>query len=152
MTHALYSKLAFSDLHHLRGFEDAEQLLADLTAAYPPQTLAESIRLQKLAADLWREARATRFELRVTERDESFCNEWVTRATNYANAVHRLSENSLAIPEKLDREARESDGDKNQEAKQSVAALVEVPPDPEVPPRKPATSTKLNSSGEESVA
>jgi hypothetical protein len=104
--HGGYTKLAFAELHHVRGFENANELLADLIHTYPPQTLAESIRLEKLAGDIWREARVTRLEIAATESDFSFCNEWVSRLVSYANTVHKLNRNIVETLAQLDREAQ----------------------------------------------
>ena len=144
VTHGLYVKMAFQDLQHLPGFDTAIELLAELAESYPAQSAAEVLRLQKLALDLWKDARVTRLELATTEKQDVFCNDWISRLTSYANSVHKLAESSLATLERLDERARElRDSAAAEEEEEDASAEEEdSPAEEDAQPLLPDVDTK----------
>ncbi len=142
--HGVFVKMAFDELQHVRGFESMFQLLDELKKAYPPQTPAADIQLEKLAIDLWREARATRMEICTTEKPDVFSNNWMPTLTGYANSVHKLALSSFARLEKLDEQARElRDSEAAEEEEEDASAEEEDPPaEEDAAPLLPDVNTK----------
>ena len=106
--HGLFSNLAFRELDQVPGYADAQQLLASLREAYPPQSPFDAIRIERIATDLWRYGRATRIEVLETERKYAFDggSKQVDRVIRFSSMTEKAATKAFNTLEMLEAEAQ----------------------------------------------
>lgn len=94
-------QLTLAGANHLADFPDFELLLEKLCEHHPPTTLAEEIRLQKIAVDLWRLARAQRFEIVETVKEHAFAGLCRDKVLRYSSLMERVGAAALKMLDEL---------------------------------------------------
>jgi hypothetical protein len=63
--HGFFTTISIADLEKVPGYQQLQTILEELGRRYAPKTVAEQIRLEKAAFDLWRHTRAARAEMLI---------------------------------------------------------------------------------------
>jgi hypothetical protein len=106
LKHGLFARqLMLSAAYHLPDYQHFEELLIELREQYPPTSLVEELRLEKVAIDFWRLARAQRFEILETCRETAFFGAGVDRAVRYSTLMERVAQKGFDALAQLDTKA-----------------------------------------------
>ncbi len=104
LKHGLFAKqLVMAKMDQAPDYADFEQLLGELSELYPPANAVDQLRLEKIAINLWRVARAHRIELYYTDGEKLFANSWSAHLVRYASVAEKLAADAFATLQELER-------------------------------------------------